>query len=126
MLLKIIVHGTAPGGEKPSSEAPMHQLFYTRQYHDPNATAIVHCHEPKITEAPSDIVPETETPNEKIGYGTIELAIEAAEELYRDDVVVLQGHGPVVVSHDDLWLKTGYATINCLSERGLMEIIYIW
>jgi hypothetical protein len=83
---------------KPSSETFLHGLIYSRRIND-WVTAIAHCHAPDITRKPSAYyIPETDSPFEKIGYGTLDLAVEAAEQLGNNDFVLLRGHGPVALS----------------------------
>ncbi|MEA3430139.1 MAG: class II aldolase/adducin family protein [Nanoarchaeota archaeon] len=119
-LIKCKVYTLAPEDRKPSSEALLHGIIYANRWMGPqNVNAIVHCHAPEIVDNPGN-VPVTETPVEEAGYGTLELAVETIEAIsqrkegpytvwYDDEstignkrhdiAVVLQGHGPVVVTN---------------------------
>ncbi len=83
---------------KPSSETFLHGLICSRRIED-WVTAIVHCHAKGIVKKPSAyFMPETDSSFEEIGYGSLELAVEAVEQLGRNNFVLLRGHGPVAVS----------------------------
>jgi ribulose-5-phosphate 4-epimerase/fuculose-1-phosphate aldolase len=89
----------ALGFREPSSETLLHGLIYSRRWEGPhNVNAIVHCHEPDTVDHPSVTIPETGTPMERIGYGTLELAAEAVEDLGNDRIVLLRDHGIVAVT----------------------------
>jgi ribulose-5-phosphate 4-epimerase/fuculose-1-phosphate aldolase len=88
----------AIGSKDPSSETFLHGLIYSRRIEYP-VNAIVHCHAPQLTENPSAVyIPETDSPFEDIGYGTLDLGVEAVEKLGEKNLVLLREHGPVAVS----------------------------
>lgn len=107
---------------EPSSETFLHGLIYSRRIED-RATAIVHCHAEGIVEKPSVyFMPETDSPLAKIGYGSLELAVEAVEQLGRNNFVLLRGHGPVVVSTEYHWEKPeGYMHVFRNLYKTLVE-----
>lgn len=91
------------GVKLPSSETPLHALLYAMRWNYNNINAIVHCHAPEITQYPPKGMPITETPHRIIGYGSLELAVEAWAALQNQMCVLLRGHGPIAVS--DSWQR---------------------
>ena len=86
------------GSKDPSSETFLHGLIYARRINY-TVNAIVHCHAPQLTENPSSVyIPETDSPFEDIGYGTLELGVEAVDKLKEKNLVLLRGHGPVATT----------------------------
>jgi len=107
-LIKCKVYYTGAKDKEPSSETGLHGIFYARRWEYDNVNAIVHCHAPNITNNPPKGIPITETDQKIIGYGSLELAVEAMEALGEDMCVLLKGHGPIAVSDDwQRWIPTG-------------------
>lgn len=105
-LINCKVHYT--GTRKPSSETPLHGLLYAMRWEYDCINAIVHCHAPRITQNPPKDIPITKTDQKIIGYGSLELAVEAWEALQDKMCVLLRGHGPVAVSPEwQRWIPTG-------------------
>jgi len=108
------------GSREPSSETVLHGLLYAKRWEYDDINAIVHCHAPKITKKTPKGIPVTETDQKIIGYGSLELAVEAMESLGEKMCVLLRGHGPVAVSDAwQCWIPTGKKGIFGLNEHVL-------
>jgi len=89
------------GRTPPSSEAMMHWLIYEVF---PRTKAVVHFHDAEILAKPGKFV-ETDAYHP---YGTLELAYTALKALKKRKLIILKGHGVLVVGKD---LKACHARV---------------
>jgi hypothetical protein len=100
-LVKCRVHAIVPDGRKPSSETLLHSLIYANRWSGSSqVNSIVHCHAPRITKKEPEDIALSKISADVGGYGTLEVAVDALEEMAFDAGVLLRDHGPVVVTGD--------------------------
>lgn len=86
----------AVGHRKPSSEALLHAMIYAKRWGWlDEVNGILHCH--KLADSS---VSSTPTPFRDIGYGNIQLAVEAVLTLKKEDMVQLTDHGIITVTSE--------------------------
>jgi len=87
----------ALGHRNPSSETLLHAMIYAKRWGWlDEVNGILHCHK----KLEGGEVRSTPTPFRDIGYGNIQLAVEAVLTLKKEDMVQLTDHGIITVTSD--------------------------
>lgn len=87
----------ATGFKEPSSETLLHAMIYAKRWGWlDEVNCILHCHK----EVSDRTVSSTPTPFRDIGYGNIQLAVEAVLTLKKEDMVQLTDHGIIAVTSE--------------------------